>query len=465
MTLLFQNSTHKIQKWGEVLDRRLCTCLYKTKTKDSAKQTFREWHTFSKRTGAWTEILPSICLVHPKRRKLHKQTKLAVAPCHTLLYNFAATEKDLLPLCSVWKLSGEFLKMNADEFRKAGKEMVDYVADYLENIEQRRVLPSVEPGYLHKLIPEEAPQDPEKWQDVFKDIERVVMPGVSACAPLTRPRKKLYENVFLLNSGFQFQGIRNTRALRMKCPFLAICWHKSPISLCIRSCPWKRFCNEQKDKGWCPVFANTITINVDFCKHARTCNPNFVSRMFRGRHSIKRKLNNFNTLGFGSFGCAFDLDVIACHGCPVWMNSYARSKSKGWKYDALSRSRATFRMVFISQYDDAFLHLHASESSETLEITATYSLGQRSEQKNCVAVQCSVIKARDGLSLIRCSFFWKKEKKKAFVAGDPLAPSSLLCLLPHGKLVSSGNRWHPERKYCLHWILLGEIAIHNSLFI
>ncbi len=69
--------------------------------------------------------------------------------------------------------------MNADEFRKAGKEMIDYVADYLENIEKRPVLPSVEPGYLHKLIPEEAPQEPEEWDQVFKDIERVIMPGVS----------------------------------------------------------------------------------------------------------------------------------------------------------------------------------------------------------------------------------------------------------------------------------------------
>ena len=68
--------------------------------------------------------------------------------------------------------------MNAEGFRKVGKEMIDYVADYLENIEKRPVLSSLEPGYLHHLIPEEAPQDPEKWEDVFNDIERVIMPGV-----------------------------------------------------------------------------------------------------------------------------------------------------------------------------------------------------------------------------------------------------------------------------------------------
>ena len=70
-------------------------------------------------------------------------------------------------------------KMDAEAFRKHGKEMVDYIADYLENIRDRRTVPSVQPGYLRKLIPGQAPEDPEKWEDVFGDIERVIMPGVS----------------------------------------------------------------------------------------------------------------------------------------------------------------------------------------------------------------------------------------------------------------------------------------------
>ncbi|KAL4219037.1 hypothetical protein ACF0H5_021620 [Mactra antiquata] len=69
--------------------------------------------------------------------------------------------------------------MDADEFRRCGKEMVDFVADYLENIRDRRVFPSVQPGYLRQLIPDQAPEDGERWEDVFKDIERVIMPGVT----------------------------------------------------------------------------------------------------------------------------------------------------------------------------------------------------------------------------------------------------------------------------------------------
>ncbi|XP_056618530.1 aromatic-L-amino-acid decarboxylase [Triplophysa dalaica] len=69
--------------------------------------------------------------------------------------------------------------MEAAEFRRRGKEMVDYIADYLENIEKRQVFPDVEPGYLRSLIPEEAPEEPDSYEDVVKDIERVIMPGVT----------------------------------------------------------------------------------------------------------------------------------------------------------------------------------------------------------------------------------------------------------------------------------------------
>ena len=44
-------------------------------------------------------------------------------------------------------------KMDSNEFRKRGTEMVEYICQYLENLEDRRVTPSVEPGYLRHLIP------------------------------------------------------------------------------------------------------------------------------------------------------------------------------------------------------------------------------------------------------------------------------------------------------------------------
>ena len=45
--------------------------------------------------------------------------------------------------------------------------------------DDRRVLPTVKPGYIAEMIPDEAPEEGEPWQDIFKDVERVIMPGVS----------------------------------------------------------------------------------------------------------------------------------------------------------------------------------------------------------------------------------------------------------------------------------------------
>lgn len=69
--------------------------------------------------------------------------------------------------------------MEQKEFSEFAKSMVEYIGQYLENIRDRRVLPTVEPGYLRPCLPETAPEDPDKWQDVMADIERVIMPGVT----------------------------------------------------------------------------------------------------------------------------------------------------------------------------------------------------------------------------------------------------------------------------------------------
>ncbi len=88
--------------------------------------------------------------------------------------------------------------MDGLEFRQRGREMVDYIVDYLvksatasqppescmhilpqDRIDTRRVTPSIEPGYLQELIPEDPPNDPEDWDDIMNDVEKKIMIGVS----------------------------------------------------------------------------------------------------------------------------------------------------------------------------------------------------------------------------------------------------------------------------------------------
>ncbi|KAJ2670792.1 hypothetical protein GGH99_006229, partial [Coemansia sp. RSA 1285] len=54
--------------------------------------------------------------------------------------------------------------MDTSEFRKYGKEMVDIIADYYDSVDKIPPLSTVEPGYLYKLLPQEAPEEPESFE-------------------------------------------------------------------------------------------------------------------------------------------------------------------------------------------------------------------------------------------------------------------------------------------------------------
>ncbi|RMB94360.1 hypothetical protein DUI87_29170 [Hirundo rustica rustica] len=76
--------------------------------------------------------------------------------------------------------------MEPEEYRQRGKEMVDYICQYLSNVRERRVTPDVQPGYMRAQLPDSAPMDPDSWDNIFGDIEKIIMPGASspACTEL-----------------------------------------------------------------------------------------------------------------------------------------------------------------------------------------------------------------------------------------------------------------------------------------
>ncbi|CAG0924594.1 unnamed protein product [Notodromas monacha] len=69
--------------------------------------------------------------------------------------------------------------MDSEQFKAAARDMVDYVAGYLDTIESRRVVPDLQPGYIKELIPDHAPEDAEPWSAVLGDLDRVIMPGIT----------------------------------------------------------------------------------------------------------------------------------------------------------------------------------------------------------------------------------------------------------------------------------------------
>ncbi|HZT78274.1 MAG TPA: pyridoxal-dependent decarboxylase [Vicinamibacterales bacterium] len=69
--------------------------------------------------------------------------------------------------------------MNADEFRKSGHALVDWIADYLEHSERYPVLSRVQPRDIVRALPADAPEDPEPFDAIMRDFERVLVPGLT----------------------------------------------------------------------------------------------------------------------------------------------------------------------------------------------------------------------------------------------------------------------------------------------
>jgi aromatic-L-amino-acid decarboxylase len=69
--------------------------------------------------------------------------------------------------------------MTPDEFRQFGKELIDWIADYYQNIEQYPVLSQVEPGEIRGNLPHSPPQKGEPFDDIISDIEQLILPGIT----------------------------------------------------------------------------------------------------------------------------------------------------------------------------------------------------------------------------------------------------------------------------------------------
>ena len=69
--------------------------------------------------------------------------------------------------------------MPAEEFRRAGHQLVDWIADFFNSVYQLPVLPNVKPGDIRNQLPDTAPDVGEEWERIFTDIDRVIMPGMT----------------------------------------------------------------------------------------------------------------------------------------------------------------------------------------------------------------------------------------------------------------------------------------------
>lgn len=69
--------------------------------------------------------------------------------------------------------------MTPEQFRAEGKKVIDWIADYYENIEKYPVLSKVKPGDIKKSLPDFPPQKGESLDEMMRDLNDKIMPGIT----------------------------------------------------------------------------------------------------------------------------------------------------------------------------------------------------------------------------------------------------------------------------------------------
>jgi aromatic-L-amino-acid/L-tryptophan decarboxylase len=87
-----------------------------------------------------------------------------------LMSNQEATASELAPP------TGD---MSAEEFRRFGHEIVDWIANYLEHIEELPVLAQIEPGDLKAQLPATPPEQGESMAAILADVDKLIVPALT----------------------------------------------------------------------------------------------------------------------------------------------------------------------------------------------------------------------------------------------------------------------------------------------
>ena len=73
----------------------------------------------------------------------------------------------------------ERIVMTPEEFRVAGHQLIDWIADYRQQIPDLPVRAQVAPGDVRSALPAQPPTNPEDFSQLLKDLENTVVPGVT----------------------------------------------------------------------------------------------------------------------------------------------------------------------------------------------------------------------------------------------------------------------------------------------
>ena len=69
--------------------------------------------------------------------------------------------------------------MSVEDFRRHGREVIDWIADYYENVDGFPVLSRARPGEIADAVGKALPAEGEDFTDILRDATRTILPGIT----------------------------------------------------------------------------------------------------------------------------------------------------------------------------------------------------------------------------------------------------------------------------------------------
>jgi aromatic-L-amino-acid decarboxylase len=69
--------------------------------------------------------------------------------------------------------------MTPEEFRRAGHQVVDWIADFRASLEDRPVMARTAPGEVARAFPASPPEQPQPFDQIFATLDATIVPGLS----------------------------------------------------------------------------------------------------------------------------------------------------------------------------------------------------------------------------------------------------------------------------------------------
>ena len=111
--------------------------------------------------------------------------------------------------------------MQIEEFREYAHQIVDWMADYFENIEDYPVKAQVKPGEIFDQLPPAPPQEGESMDSIMEDFTKIILPG------MTHWQSPNFHAYFPANASYPSQLAEMlTSALASQC----MIWDTSPAA-------------------------------------------------------------------------------------------------------------------------------------------------------------------------------------------------------------------------------------------